>query len=552
MAEPIPFVPADFSKPGVLKLTIAGQEFEVARFTSSFAKNEMPSAQCLLAVGRDALDTSRRAKVHEAGKALKTMAKAVVTFAPEGQYDELADWPGAQVVFEGYFCGFAYRKALDKVSVVANLTHWLADLSCSTCVTKNSHPANPTQFTAAAVMNHYGGGGTHQPAYVSELTGHPVVSTDVAADLWGALRKLFLAVCTVEATPFGPPDGCLVGDGGDVQQNDRAIRALNRMTGTGYDVPLSLGGASELIQDAVGVGLLHETVASYASTNFWDKIVVGVAPQFQLALVPLVDKALVIADVPALRGDPWKTVYPEEYDEFTMSAHLDWPLRAVGVLVEWEAGTFASQDDPAGAAANVPLTGGCFVSDAQEDADGTIMYVRPPAWLTGLPVTGQYAAFTDGLQAEAPTPTAEAPGATAPAPPDPKPPAFTAVGNPYFSKYAHGVYVANVLRGRTGGLSGKLRFDIAPGSNIRIKGSPERFIAGADDLGLDLYAHVVRVNITIDAEAAQAGTSFDLTHVRNEAENASGRTSVAAHPLLGSSIHGGGKHGAPLVPAYDL
>ena len=59
--------------------------------------------------------------------------------------------------------------------------------------------------------------------------------------------------------------------------------------------------------------------------------------------------------------------------------------------------------------------------------------------------------------------------------------------------------------------------------------------------------------VAINAEAGMAGTTFMLSHVRTEAENAKGadRTSTPDHPLFGKSIHGGGKHGSPLIKEYD-
>ena len=76
---------------------------------------------------------------------------------------------------------------------------------------------------------------------------------------------------------------------------------------------------------------------------------------------------------------------------------------------------------------------------------------------------------------------------------------------------------------------------------------------GEDQLAVTSIACVARVNNSISAEGPRAGTTYQLSHLRREVpENQENRTSVLEHPLFGLNIHGDGKHGAPLVPTYDL
>jgi hypothetical protein len=115
-----------------------------------------------------------------------------------------------------------------------------------------------------------------------------------------------------------------------------------------------------------------------------------------------------------------------------------------------------------------------------------------------------------------------------------------------YNGYAHAAYVGRGLLGRNGSLFGKLRFDIAPGSNIIIKGSSEVFIEG-DQTAEQLYGTVVRVSFRMDASKGQAGTGFSFMHIRTEAENKDDKTSVEKHPLYETTFVG-----APLIDFYQF
>ena len=115
-----------------------------------------------------------------------------------------------------------------------------------------------------------------------------------------------------------------------------------------------------------------------------------------------------------------------------------------------------------------------------------------------------------------------------------------------YDDYARAVYIHQALRGRTGQLNGKLRFDIAPGSTVKIEGTSEPFLKD-DGLGYNLIGDVIRVTIAINAESAQASTAFQLGNVRTESENEDDLTSIDQHPLYTTKFLG-----APLVPALGF
>lgn len=562
---PKTYIYTDMSIKDALYLEIEDVRYEVAQFNASFACNEIPTAQCLIPVGRDANSdrAATPAMVHT--KAFyKTMVKAKVWFEPKKEYDLDNNWPpGAQCIFEGYFMGFVYRKINGKIQVVAQLQHWLSDLACSSCLTKTGHVANPTQLNVAAVLQAPDNTGASQGNYISSHAMEQMIASEVASDVWRAIKKLFCKVAKIKTNPAGSVQNCE--GGGDWQANDRAIGALERIEGDSdecafqdpgdaggkqaqYAVPLALENPPDIVTQTIAASIGSESIDSYAGTSFWDKLVGQFCPMLGMAVVPMARRALVIADVPAYREGVWKTIEHHEYDAFDMSTMLEYPLRGVGVTVNYES--------PTGAGVNYlgqaqPIIGGCYVEQSVDPNDGILQVVASPPWLKLAQYTTPYVGDVTGVLEEE---ASRVGGCDAPGKPHPNTPeTFGEDLNQFYVRYAHLHYVNNMLRGRNGSLSGKLRFDIAPGSIVRIKQKAERFLGGEDDLAITLIGCVSRTTITINAEAPAAATSFQLSALRRETpENNDNRTSTTKHPLFGQSIHGNGKHGAPLLPIYDI
>lgn len=557
------YVYTDLSAKGSLTLEVGKNVYEVVQYSSSWAANEIPTAAVMLAIGRDAR-TQKKAAVHGTAGKLKQMEKAVVWFEPRGEYDRDSVWPkGRRKIFEGYFTGFAYRKVSGKVTVIGNLIHWLAALGFSSCLTKNGHVSNPTQLNAAAVLESLLDSGAGEGNYISSLVPTELCADEVEKDLWVAMKSIF---CTMANTPAMSAGASCRGDG-EFTKNDVALEALRRIEGPGkcgrpytHGVPLKIVNEGvPTLNDAIASALGSEFIAAYASTNFWDKLTSQFCPMFGMAVVPMVESAIVVADTPAYNGAFWKEIKADDYDSYDMTRELHRPLRAVGVLVDWESQTkvgVTSLDDL------LHDLGGCFVADSVSPGDGTVLYVQSPAWLKVLLSQPAYVGWTTGIKREEESKTATTPllqlgggppvsetGRTGP-PPGPDSISLNA-GNLY-ARYAHDVYVNQMLRGQGGSFSGKLRFDIAPLSLLKINATSEKFIgAGQDDLAVTIYGCVQRVTIAINAEAGMAGSTFQLSHVRTETENGLTRTSVKEHPLFGKAIHGGGKHGSPLIGELD-
>lgn len=111
------------------------------------------------------------------------------------------------------------------------------------------------------------------------------------------------------------------------------------------------------------------------------------------------------------------------------------------------------------------------------------------------------------------------------------------------TRFAKHWYKTEVLSQRYGELSGKLRFDIAPGSTVKIEMPVQGRSSGgplAPDPDGNMIGYVTEVTYSINAERAVAGTSFKLSFLRTEDEDDEGLFTDAQPPLYKASGAWGG------------
>jgi len=117
-----------------------------------------------------------------------------------------------------------------------------------------------------------------------------------------------------------------------------------------------------------------------------------------------------------------------------------------------------------------------------------------------------------------------------------------------WDEYAKALYITAVFQGRQGSLTGKVRFDIAPGSTIAVVINEEKFVAAAGVVFGEqtLYGVVTGVTTILNSDAAQGYTAIELSHIRNELEQADENLTVEKHPLWTEPFLG-----APLVEDFE-
>jgi hypothetical protein len=361
----------------------------------------------------------------------------------------------------------------------------------------------------------------------------------------------------------------------DPEINWEACRALSRFepnavtptaSETGYvlGVPLAIasqGGINGNIANAIAVEIGQESVEGVTNVTLWDKLAGQLHANYMYSIVPLIDKALVVPFVPGLSsGDALTMVHrvlqTSDYESIDLQAIIPRPLRAVGI-------TMAHVDQAGGSMqltqhAQYASFGGVFdkytpgqdpdldpgeaatVPDARYK-EGLFMFKAGPKWMSGffsahLYTQGSTAANGPSIRS-AITPM----GGTPPGGLTQR--QILKFARPVWDYYARTVYIHEVLKNRQGTITGPVRFDIAPGSSIKIEATEDKFVKHVvfadiqnddecDQKYIKYYwCSVLRVSTMIDCQNMRAFTNFYVAHTRTRDENKDVATAIGRHPV---------------------
>ena len=520
---------------------------EVSQYSASFELNTIPQATLQLAVGRH-VRTGVIAQAHQIRNLLpRTKVRVYLQVRLLGRKDLPDDWGLAAkqpvLIFEGFLLGTGWRRSRQQAAFLLHVQHWLGDLHYASALSGATHPANPLAFTQAALhipMN-VGPGATGGSGKAAR---HWIPYTRLGRnglqfeEVSGPVGELWLKVLRpwmeeVSNTDIIDPN---IYRGAT---NPEALAALARLTQNAPGLSLGMdlgttGDAATIVGDIQTY--LQETIgASDLNTTLWGKLVGEWAPTFMFSVSPRVKDALLFPQVGALRTIS-NRLLASEIERCEIHGQIPQLLRCVGLAHTVSdrtgfAGLLSAQDGQTLAAVwpdNIQST----------SAPGLVLIRELPPWLRH-PLS-----FPSRTETNAPVASAYAPVGVIPAP---APPASLATRRRTLRdialKYAQQLFIAEQLKGRVGEVSGKLRFDIAPGSHVLVEGGQERSIPD-DLLGAPSYGQVVRVSYTIDAEASRAETSFMLAWLRNERENDDPRFTTDVPALY--------KQGWPGGPLIDL
>lgn len=528
--------------------------YDVTETVLNFALNRIPSAHCALAVGRNAR-TQQAATIHGTAHTFVQNLPARIWLYPFGDWlpqEAHPRWEKAQeaVIFEGYVAGLGYQRSRGVTSPVVYLSHWLSDLSFSSALSDQSHPGNPAYFRWPA-SSRAGVQTTAATEFLTNRTDEALFSDpNIQADFWAkTLHPMFYQLSKEDLLWRIGAGDCE----GLPKSNATSQKALRRLethlaktdevgtaeTGGGspYYVPLSmeLGGIPAQLSRAMADYFRRAQLEVYFNATTWDKLI-EFASVFKFGIVPKVQTAQFVPLVPGLRTTYAKDIDIRDVFHMESSAVSVRPLRGVGVLP----GTLQTDilDQNMRPAQSLNRLGGCWSPGPQ--AEGMLMYVQPPVWLNGV----LQDLHEPGATLFRPDPRSATTPRTGPADPDPGHLVVVDKLAEYFQWQAHYVYAQEMLRGRYTTIQSRLRFDIAPGTNVAVRNAPRKFIA-ADQLSGDYVGTVTKVGILLNASAPLAATSFQLDYTRTAGENEDDRTSIDAHPLYSSVFTG-----APLLDAY--
>lgn len=535
--------------------------FNLAQYSASFAKNEVPTASCLLGTGAELsrqgvanlgfnigamgataeqLANLDGAKMHKAKVHMNlgpfgagAMGPSLPGQAQSGGIN--SEWEpgsseifeGEQVIFEGYYAGLSYSRVGPQIQMSVHLVHRLVDLTFGSLWSGWMHPSNPSNLLQPAVASTMGGpcnskfgsGGKAEPAWQAKNFLADRVKDDGPDDFGKALLGTLFCIADMDIFKLDCSDATYPKNPNTAAKE--VLDGIMSKTGGLRDVL----GKNAAMMASIGAymgRLLDDT----RGTTFWDFLVNKMCPDFVMALIPLPSLksspdgqyAYLVPDTPGLKT-PYKELFLNDYSGFTMKARMWKPLYAVGV--------FSDGDDMSGAEmpsnkvqprSGGQCIGGIFPNPSElEGQVGQLLLVRSPEWLSQLTTltTAQKNFGDTGKAAHDAVDTEEDLGDPVFEPSDEQDTKADILHD-----YAHLLYVQNAINGRAGTFDSKLRFDIAPGSVLKLKkdarpGTTGRYM----ELPVDTFVQVNRVSFNINSESPQAKTSFECVHLRTEEEN---------------------------------
>jgi hypothetical protein len=549
-------------------LEVNGQKYAMAQYSGTFAVNEIPRATCMMSTGvlfddqNNGLASGDTLASTETGVGFEN-AKAKVYLNLDGSmWDPVlrARWGGGdKAIFEGYVVGVSYHRVEGKIQLAVELVSQLVDLTFGTIFSKDLHPGSALDFTNTAAMDIAalgcagvaGAGGTPRPAWgIDSLfsTGAPAFSGKSALNCPGADHAagtlLGILECCAKMNLFKiscplPVDGS--------GQNDAALAVLTSLIqATGAWLPGVLD--TQPYKRAI-INYLTGSMNQFKGTTFWDMLIQKWCPAFQFSFIPLPGLdggrqgnsfGMVVPAWPTYKT-PFKTLYLNDYVDFELRTQQHKPLSAVGVIAPWQSITGAVPTNPKGGGqGGARLCLGGIAGDPAKPK-GQFLSIDAPGWAQSV-IQGVPGASRLGTVNTAAHPN---PGSGQRQTNFDRQKVQT---SKLLDGYANAFLTSNYFRGRQGRFSSKLRFDISPGSILCLKadrnplGNWNVNIGGVSvgtggssspvkSLPEDIYGHVSRVTYNINADAPMAKTSFDLSAVRNEKENA-GDYAVSSHPFV--------------------
>lgn len=537
MASDIPFSMTRFKLKAVITTADGDVEFpDIVAISATFALNSIPTAVLLVPTGVN-IKTGEKAAIHVHKAKLRARDKAKVTLTvdtPEWANDKMPS--GDYVIFEGFYVGIGYERAYNSATYELQLTHWLDDLNNSSLLNGNWFPNAPFDLAQSAASYVLGPGdgdntgvalGGNKPwSTVPRIdNGDIVTAGNINDDMWEkVLKPAFTAIANFPAPVYQTEEG---------KKNDAALAALERMPGKGqeYYKPLKLdttGLLPETVQGAVATGISKEALEGFAYSTFWSKLVGDYGSQFFFAISPSAEFATPIPFFAGLRGY-YTTIRADEYGYARFNASLTQVIESVDIFYPSQTsatgyvlGDFdgSGGEPPPGLA--FPL--GWYPPRSKQNKNGMKLLKEPPGWMYNFipeaPMAGRTTGITD-VQLGCTACPQKGPDSPPPGVPTPDAALREVVDSNALSRFAEHYFKTEVLSQRFGELSGKLRFDIAPGSVVQIETPPDdptkrgRSVSDTDSF----YATVMQVSYAINAEKATAGTSFVLAHLRTDGEN---------------------------------
>lgn len=494
---------------------IAGTVFDdIVAISATFGLNSIPTASLTVAVGHDARSgRTREATIHKLRKQIKPRDPVKVWLdisSVAGRTEKMEE--GTFLIFEGMVAGIGYQRSHNSANYVIQLIHWLDDLNNSSALNGKWFQNAPfLMATNAAFVALQKEGTAHSPVPIIDANGDFINKAKISDDLWGEVIKPIFKKISEYDLPQSRP-------------NTAALKALDKMAvaGGATGAPKLSLNLSDLdgnnIAMSVRSALTKDALESFAYTSFWGKLVGEYAPQFFFAVSPAIEHATVVPFFGGLKHDGNSTyvIKGDDYSYANFNAAMSQLIDSVVVFWPQQLDPMLSVGGKIKTASVFTQPAGQYPDSPNEERPGLKLFKDLPTWLTNLSPWPIFTGATTGIKGRQPG-DCMAPGeGEENPPPEWYLPADVAnqMADGVSKRFAEHFYKTEFLSQRYGELSGKLRFDIAPGSIVKIEMPKSEIQSDGAMIGA-----VTQVSYAINAERALAGTSFALSYIRTEEED---------------------------------
>lgn len=533
---------------------------DVVGFNSTFAINTIPSATLTLATGALAnslSDPPIAASINTLGAQVQDRVKVKVYLTSlvldsmgvqrntggvnvATTSKKLADIgvpeDGTLLIFEGNVAGIGRSVSSSGTAVAAiYIEHWMANLNYASAISASSSPGNQNDMVFSATIRAQStlpasGRQDNIITWVPTVEQASVNSTQLS-DIWGLVLHKWIA-SAVEQDPFATEAGNalqqpLVADVAPIRDAVERLRLNDNIT-LGIDAD---GADRAAIQSGIRESLIMQTGTNWVNTTIWGKLVEEWSPTYRFSVIPRVSDGLIVPFTGPLSGEPWAVIGNEDYVFVQTDFRIPQKLRGVGIV---HPAHFSTGLDltPIGVL-DITFNGfaGQYLSTSTKT--GMLLVKTAPVWLTDPIDYSSGSGNAEGIDSPVQT-GVDGPAGGGDAAQNAALAARIVGNRSFLSKYAQQWYALENLKGRTGEVAGKLRFDICPGSNVLLESDSQ----AATNLIEDTYGTVLQVSYSFDAEKQQAGTSFVISHIHTSAEHSDSDAVVDKPPMYTTTWKG--------------
>ncbi len=539
----------------------------------NYQLDAIPTAECQLAMGVDPR-TGKPAAAHRYATMLERKMRLYIYVQLIG--DELPDhpWPDDPFkVFDGYVSGIGVVNSRGAIRLSVHAEHWLTDLRSSSKFSAHLHSMSTGNVTARLI-------GTDN-FNVMVMNAEEADGIDnILEDVWGeGVGRVMYTLAESDRMDIDALAEIFKGQSSNYT-NTRAVSALNRFNDSSKITVVPLRVRSEGV-DADLAGIVSRWTRNYLGrvisdpsmgSTLWDTLKV-VAGSLHFSLVPNVEAVACAPYIPQIKRIH-AYVSAQEYTNCTVGGADTEPIRALGLLATAPRSKFDSRKDAkdyesgqrklstdADPLKVQPAKWFLGYYDLVEDnldladpdsdnyrpdlVNGQFVVIQPPGWLTNLgmpdhthktlPVRAAMASMINPkVDNEDGNDNSGSQGS-----------AYAEVeGSIIGRRFAQVQYLKLVFAARNGVLTGRLRFDVAPGSSIAVE-----VVGGKIPFYRDstLYATVRGVQCMLDTTNSTASTTFSISGIRNNAEqNVLRGLAVDSHPMYNDLWVG-----TALVPGFE-